>query len=329
MVYKRVFKYSCGHEKSVEVSEKDQAGYINIETPCMECRQKELKDKLTRSELEDLCKPLKAVSEKQLKYADKIRGRFINYWTNAASSKQADKIRLIIKNEKSAGWWLDNLGVLQDDGFIDSYESSVKKSSIKNKQASKDNVMFKKEVIKLLQDCLVRPCDVDVNVSAEMLVYVVINKNCVCAKPFGCGENLEKILPKFCKQNSYYVRIIKEINGNIKDRYIESCLDLLLKGYYILAESKELRSDIINKNFKPEPTKWFKFYDDRAVILTWEGDEKTLCNRVFTVFPNAQQDEKCNMIKIPLSSKCSIFTFAAANGIEIEKKLEDILKNPC
>lgn len=319
--YNLTIIYKCGHKKIFKVDEKLDSTKRIVQTECEECRRKTNKICLTNKKL-DMNKPKLKGSDKQIKYAELNRSKFIKYWVRAASDKQSEKIREIIKNESAASWWMDNRESLFDNEFINSYRKTIKNKSKKGTKTEFNSQIHNKEILK----SEIKNHMVCATTEVTNIAYIELADNRVLIytlKP--ADTNMKEIMQRlgFEEYNNSYQKIICEYDGNIKDRAAEAGFALYKNNCGVSILDDEVLSLIRSGNFKSLNTRWIKADINGTLYIECERLDECVINRAVTFI--AEATRKNDKVIFKKESFPDIYRFALNNDFEFDTKAKQIV----
>lgn len=319
--YNLTIIYKCGHKKIFKVDEKPDTTKRIVQTECEECRRKTNKICLTNKEL-DMNKPKLKGSDKQIKYAELNRSKFIKYWVRAASDKQSEKIREIIKNESAASWWMDNRESLFDNEFINSYRKTIRNKSKKDTKTEFNSQIHNKEILK----SEIKNHMVCATTKVTNIAYIELADNRVLIytlKP--ADTNMKEIMQRlgFEEYNNSYKKIICEYDGNIKDRAAEAGFALYKNNYGVSVLDDEVLSIIRSGNFTSVNTRWIKADVNGTLYIECERLDECVINRAVTFIDGATR--KNDKVIFKKESFPDIYRFALNNDFEFDTKAKQIV----
>lgn len=319
--YNLTIIYKCGHNKIYKVDEKPDPTKRYVQTDCEECRRNTNGLCLTNKEL-DMYKPKLKGSDKQIKYAEINRGRFIKYWVRAASDSQSEKIREIIKNESAASWWMDNRKSLFDNEFINGYRKTTRDKSKKGIKIEFNSEIHNKAIfINEIKNHMV--CATS---EVKNIVFIELADNSVLIytlKP--ADTSMKEIMQRleFKEYNNSYKKIICEYDGNIKDRAAEAGFVLYKSNYGVSVLDEEVLSIIKSGKFKPVNTRWFKADANGTLFIECEGLDECVINRALAFIDGSIREN--NKVVFKKKSFPDIYRFAINNGFDFDTKAKQIV----
>ena len=325
-------EYACGH--TTEYNSDVQRPVQKIDADCPACRKKQQKEAEQKKEESQLNKeqltrsaPKLKGSVKQIEFAEKNRNRFIAYWSNpekGATYKQVPVIKNIIKNEKKAGWWLDNSKVICTQEFIESYNSPKPENTYENDIS----IPVTQDKTKDISRYTLKPAKL--NDTGNCIYIQLLNSDTLSAillQP--ADEVLKAVFMKnnFTKQSTGYTRTLTEYSGTYENRAAQLAIQLLQNGYVVVLQNTHIIDMVRSNSYIPENDRWIKYYDEGHCYLDWNGYQKVLCNRALMTIHNARWNNDFKKVVIPFQSAAQIVEYANNNHFYIEEKVKKILKN--
>lgn len=141
------------------------------------------------------------------------------------------------------------------------------------------------------------------------------------------NEELIKILKDSgFKWNSFknaWVKTIKKINGDIIDRASEIGNKLLLNGFIIKCDKKEILEKATNADFEPENPRLLDYYKNGLLVISWEGIDDYIYNQAKKI-PSARWVSGAGVVVSP-NFKNEILDFVELNNFRVTKQAEKIL----
>lgn len=141
------------------------------------------------------------------------------------------------------------------------------------------------------------------------------------------NEELIKILKdNGLKWNSFrnaWVKTIKKINGDIIDRASEIGNKLLLSGFIIKCDKKEILEKATNADFEPENPRLLDYYKNGLLVISWEGVDNCIYNQAKKI-PSARWVSGTGIVVSP-NFKNEILDFVELNDFRVTKQAEKIL----
>lgn len=326
--YKLTIKYSCGHENSYMMDSPQNPAVKTISAPCDKCRAEADKKRLTRTELNELKKPLQG-TEKQIQYAELNRERFIKKWVVSASDSQADTIRKIITHESKASWWMDNYQEVFTEEFINNYTPSKPKKT-QSKSKKNDDAFRKEQRKEEIKLHTLYPKQIK---AVGQLIYIELKDSSTmqAISTLPSTDELKDILKtlrySYISNEDKFIRDITEYTGNYSDRAAETGIALLDAGYAVTILNSKILNMIRKKEYMPENTNWVKYYNSNSVYLDWEGYEKTLCSRALAFIQGAHWNNDYKKVVIPADSFPQILEYAKRYHFSIDNKALKLLEN--
>ena len=319
--YKLIINYRCGHSKEYKVDEKPEPASRYLMTDCEGCRRKSNEKAITVEELNEI-KPKLEGTEKQVKFAEIYRDKFIKNWVRTASDSQTENIRKIIRNEINAGWWLEYRSEYLENEFINKY----KYQKCKREKADKKNSFDAKQHEKYLLESEIKSNIISNVSNIRNVIFISIESETI--RLYSLRE-LDSEDIKFLKEyrveinDTFCIKRVSEYDGDIKDvaAYIGFYFYQHECGVSVLDNS--VRNKIVTNDFKIAGKKWIKRYDELHAYIEMPVNDKCTANRALAFISGSYKAD--GKVIFPVSEEKSIKRFAENNDYKIDSEVSKML----
>lgn len=319
--YKLIINYRCGHTKEYKVDEKPDPACRYLSTDCESCRRKANEKAITIKELNEIKVKLDG-TEKQVRYAEIYRDKFIRYWVRTAADSQMGNIRKLIKSERSAGWWMEHRSEYMENEFIDNY----KHQACKKKKAENKLSFDAKQHEKHLLESEIKSNIISNDSSIRNVIFISMESQTI--RLYSLKEwdsNDIKFLNDYGVEinDTFCIRSVSEYDGDIIDvaAYIGNYFYQHNCGVSVFDNT--VRKKIAENDFRVPGNKWIKKYDESHAYIQVPDNDKCVANRALAFISGAYKAER--KIVFPVIEKESIKRFAKNNEYKIDREVSGML----